>query len=496
MTSRHRLPIGVNDTISVVGRYLVQDRTQERFVLQGMAFPVAINPQDRFDIDVGWTAVLDQLAHGSPDLNTLRLYDVDCTAALPIQDAMAQFLQQAAHYGIYVIVPFTALAGDGVLDRSAAAPKCYPRKLYDYGMACVNLLASHPNVLAATVGNEVTNSLVGWRAAPCLHAYATDLQRYMRLDTTTTRAIPLLYAAQHSGINNKVPPDESMVLTMNVLSCRTNRGKSTTNIDDSSADDNVIENEGIDAFGINIESWCSSLKTFEYEEDGTTVGSYYSLWQRFRNTTHPTTILPLVFSEIGCPTTLFNKENDHPLKGARDWHQLPVVLHDMSDIMSGFVAYAYDGNPDFRMMNASGGTWNGHEILPSGVDYDNFVEQLDQYHRTSRSVLHHNVSTVTPHRPQNKTTLPTHHRPQCTDVWRAFQQTFDVTLYPMERMPSYVGKPHYTAWIMHVWLPLAAVIAVPFVIMWWVRWRRHHHGCPSKRPRSKQQTQYGAIPML
>merc|ERR1711923_294818 len=98
------------------------------------------------------------------------------------------------------------------------------------------------------------------------------------------RPLPLIYAAQHSGIGAAYSADEVMQITMDYFTC-----SGSTDSDGAA----------IDIFGVNIESWCSSLATFEEDENGA-VGSYYSLWQSMRRST-----IPLVFTEMGCSHDAF-----------------------------------------------------------------------------------------------------------------------------------------------------------------------------------------------
>lgn len=309
-------PITEEDFVEVKGRYLVKKKkngeggrgdddaggggggaahrssvseedatTYTRFYIRGMAFPIQIpfSPENRGYNPAGWKAVLEQIAEASPNVNVVRLYDVDCRVDY------TEFLDAAARLGVYVIVPFTSFSGPGVLGRDYDAPLCYPHKLYEYGKTCVNNFARYPNVLAGVLGNEVMNSLLTWKAAPCILAYARDLKRYMESTLLTggqggggsssggrrTSMIPLLYSAQHDSIGGAViPPGPAMKLTLDYLTC-----------DDESS---------IDVFGINVESWCSSLQTFQYNEDGS-VGSYYSLWRELHNST-----IPLAFTEMVC----------------------------------------------------------------------------------------------------------------------------------------------------------------------------------------------------
>ena len=205
MSMPGRNPIIENDYIVIRGRHLYRSidgrsnqqqnhNQQQRFYMTGIAFPTPPPPQPQTTTTTttttdspsiaarrnpvldkllhrgqgqqgannngppalnltGWNAVLDQLASEAPAINTVRVYEMDCR-----QDHGA-FLDRAAELGLYVLVPLTTRSGEGVLSRDEAAPRCYPRRLYDYGVQCLERYWDHPNVLAGVVGNEVMNSL-------------------------------------------------------------------------------------------------------------------------------------------------------------------------------------------------------------------------------------------------------------------------------------------------------------------------------------------------
>eukprot|EP00977_Amphora_coffeiformis_P017793 scaffold5922_cov160-Amphora_coffeaeformis.AAC.4 len=420
----HRPPIGPEDIVSVQGRYLVV-HGDERFLMQGMAFPIApvsnYKNVDNYD-EQGWIAVLEQLAYDT-DVNTVRVYEMDCRHTYKYDG----FLQRAAEMGIYVIIPLTTRAGDGVLNRNRPAPHCYNQTLYDYGRTCMDLMARHPNIVAGLIGNEVMNSLETWPAAPCIQAYARDLRFYTTAaattastTTTTTNystawvrtSYPLMYASQHDSPTAAVLANDAMKMTEQYLACR--------NDDDKHGQD---DGPYVDIFGINVESWCSSLQTFDYEEDGTTESVYHQLYETLRETA----TMPTVFSEMGCAQNVFNRDNGLPQ--VRDWHQVPAVLEDMVDTWSGFCVYTYDGNVLFRMMN---GTWNGHDVLAPTTDYDNFRHALQQYHQDHPAPLRVNRTAMM--MMMSSTSMD---RPSCAAVREQIHNHWKVQLYPLERMPSY-----------------------------------------------------------
>jgi Glucanosyltransferase len=441
---RHRIPIGINDTISVQGRYLVYDSDpSRRFSVQGMAFPITPSAKSVYD-ESGWMAVLDQIAE-TTDVNTVRVYSMNCSAAAVHENRYQGFLEHAASLGIYVMVPLTSATGPGVLERTSKAPKCYTPHLYQHGTRCLSMFLQHPNVLAGLVGNEVMNSVKTWTSAPCIKAYAADLKRYMHTinknntnNTSATaiaaRILPLAYAAQHDSITAQITPDESMKLTLDYLTCRPD--------DDDDVGRQQQDDNGIDVFGINVESWCSSLQTFHYNEDGITETAYYRLWQKLRNAS-----VALMFTEMGCSKMLFDRDNGLQLNKSapvRDWRQVPIVLHAMVDVFSGFCAYTYSGNPLFDMM--SGGVWNGHNVLTPSRDYNNFAHELQVAQRFTPPPL------VIPN-DNNSSTFQQQQRMSCHEAIQNLQAACpDCTFVPFlkQPMPSYFNKNRLQAFFVQM----------------------------------------------
>ena len=525
-----RRPISNEDIVTIRGRYLYtgasggyeqQQRQQQRFYMTGMAFPTpppsqsqpqtTDNPtsiaarrnpildkllhrsrgqdttsndddddDDQHDSNsllnhlTGWNAVLDQLARETT-VNTVRIYEMDCR-----RDYSA-FLDHAADLGIYVLVPLTTRSGDGVLSRDDVAPKCYPRKLYEYGVQCLDRYWDHPNVLAGVVGNEVMNNLDSWQAAPCVRAFLDDMAAYGKHkaskvkkeggggpdDGARTEAMPLMYATQHDSPSAEFPTDDAMKLTLDYLTCRDDDANTVRGPSSSASTAGGSSHRSPFIFGINIESWCSSLQTFEYEEDGLTESSYHSLWNTMRggNLTKttmdavtgvkttveiPRTIsplpasVPIVFSEMGCSRFSFNKDNDVTPKMIRDWRQIPLVSDGgpMSDVFSGFVAYGYDGggNKYFRMM---GGTnkWDGFNPLSSdSEDYQNFRLRLEEI-AANKTGIPHVDGTGDGHGRAGAS-------PSCEETLESIRTVWEIELRRQLRMPSYFDRDH------RPWFPL------------------------------------------
>eukprot|EP00536_Pseudo-nitzschia_multiseries_P010867 jgi/Psemu1/326202/estExt_fgenesh1_pg.C_3480013 len=388
MSSQPRRPIGPEDVITVNGRYFYQGTSNTRFFVKGIAFPIPFPSHLAVDID-GWIAVLEQLASDT-DINAIRVYEMDCYR---VNDLYDPFLTRAAELGIYVIAPLTSSSGDGDLSRDTSPPGCYPKKLFHYGTTCIDAYWDRPNVIMGVIGNEVMNSDITYKSAPCVKSYLNDLAKYNRAKKASSLAssslaslhrtsFPLMYATQHDSPTSSLHPDEAIKITLDYLAC------GTTTSHGGAVDLDFV-------FGINIESWCSSSQSFELEDDGVTESTYHSLWRTFsvqnKTVEHvdavtgaltleevpplspaPVTV-PVVFSEMGCSRRYFNRDNaavPDDEKHIRDWKQISLVSSEdgpMADLWSGFVAYGYDGGgvEGFRMMSAK---WNGKDPLPPRAD--------------------------------------------------------------------------------------------------------------------------------
>jgi hypothetical protein len=116
--------------ISVQGKYLYKpDGT--RFFMKGIAFPSPLQSQDYNE--TGWIQTLKQIKVDlGTNVNTIRLYRMD-----PFVN-YSGFFDYAASIGVYIMVPLTSVSGAGILDRTLVAPKCYSRKLFEYGVACLD----------------------------------------------------------------------------------------------------------------------------------------------------------------------------------------------------------------------------------------------------------------------------------------------------------------------------------------------------------------------
>uniref|UniRef100_A0A7S2N3E9 Glycoside hydrolase family 5 domain-containing protein n=1 Tax=Helicotheca tamesis TaxID=374047 RepID=A0A7S2N3E9_9STRA len=397
-SNTNNIAIGPNDIVTVKNRHLVKaDGT--KFLLKGIAFP---DPPPRPPYDhtynaEAWIAILHQLRDLNLKYNAIRMYRMD-----PYTD-YSEFFNEAARLGVYILVPLTSARGGGVIDRDKSPMKCYPRSTFEYGVTSLKNYLRYPNVIAGLLGNEVMNSPQSWPSAPCVKAYGRDLRSWMKQEVakgTIERTLPLVYAAQNTGIGPMVGPAKAMQMTMDYLTCITDeeiwerrkerlvaaqRKASEAQVKqvESTADFEDDGGTAIDIFGINVESWCSSYDTYETNVDGT-PGTYHELHEGLQGSS-----IPLIFSEMGCAHDLYdgdlddgglspeleNSEGPARNVGDRTWGQVPSVLNEMSDLWSGFFAYAYDGSPQFIMFE--GGPWDGKHVLEPTADFYSFKEQLD-----------------------------------------------------------------------------------------------------------------------
>jgi Glucanosyltransferase len=457
--SLERMSITMEDRIVIRGRHFVYERNpSQRFHMRGMAFPVPLHYQDPTNHypyhPEGWISILKQLREATPYLNTIRLYRLPPTLLSKEHGEVDDdFFRAAAKLGFYVLVPLTDASGSGVLDRDLVAPKCYPQRLFRYGTQVLDALQKYPNILGAVIGNEVMNSLPHWHSAPCLLAYARDLKRHFGNSGDDSRMPPLIYTAQHDGIGASVSPAQQIQLTTNFLTCSSSGATFTEEQSSQDGSENNNDNSNttmvlphaIDAIGINIESWCSSLQTYDSNEDGS-LGTFKDLYQHLEDAA----IVPIFFSELGCSQLLFDRDNglrspenalSNPTMSARTWKELSVIEGDMADVWSGYIAYTYDGPSGFRM--TEGGPWDGTNMtLPFNADMDNFVKQLET------------VATKTDEDNESggNATSSTQFFVSCDVAREAMKDCCSLDLVSLEKMPSYAQPNFFTElknWIEH-----------------------------------------------
>ena len=100
----------------------------------------------------------------------------------------------------------------------------------------------------------------------------------------------------------------------------------------------------------------------------------------------------------------------------------------MNDTFSGFVAYAYDGNPMFTMTRD--GPWRGQGTLQFSEDFENFKNQL------AKIDYDHLASSVNLHDEAFPNTVGSS-KVTCEQVANTLKDATDVVLYAIENMPTY-----------------------------------------------------------
>jgi len=503
--------IGPKDTITVQNKQLYKQSTNAKFYLKGIAFPDP-PPSTPYNAQ-GWIDMLHQLHNLQTPYNAVRIYRMD-----PKTD-YSEFFNEAAKLGVYVMVPLTSAQGKGVINRDAASPKkCYTRSLFRYGKSCIRNYIHYPNVIAGLIGNEVMNSVQTWISAPCVKAYGRDLKTWMRYEVkkgAIPRVLPLVYAAQNTGLGAAASPARAMKLTVDYLTCipnvytweratlrrqqqeqelktvsKNHENPTTTSTkqtwfhhksgemqkdNDDDDDDDDDDGTAIDIFGINVESWCSSFDTYKTNADGTT-GTYYQLHQGLQNAS-----IPLLFSEMGCGHDLYNHDlydkehlNDHyseiknipentdgpkRKKGERTWSQIPFVLNEMSDSWAGFFAYAYAGSPEFVMFD--NGPWDGVHTLTPTADFYSWKEQLDKAMMVAAASNSTSEDTTNDAWMREVMTTP----PLCSTVELELKEVCDIELQDFNQISSFVRQQEEPA------SEYLILLIVSLIVVGWASWK-------------------------
>lgn len=178
---------------------------------------------------------------------------------------------------------------------------------------------------------------------------------------------------------------------------------------------------------------------------------------------------------MGCPHSQYDRDDlDRKTPdGYRDWADVSIVLNEMADTWSGFIAYAYDGPSDFDMM--SGGPWNGVDVLTPTTDTYNFKMRLSS-EGGSATTPRGGPTTTNNVGQRIATTTPPLRR--CDEVEAELLSCCDVRLFHDDDMPSYRyeeadrcrRRSHSARWY-------AAAAMAAFALYWIIRrgpWRRDH----------------------
>ena len=301
--------------------------------------------------------------------------------------AYDDFMLEMNRRGVYVIVPLTPSRGWCTLsqctsthssaavflprpltrsaprcpaDRDGSPPlgpaTCYPSCLLNFGQHVVNLFSPHPNVLLFTVGNEIINSLPRWSAAPCVKAYARDIQRFQRQCSASdhSRVVPLLYAAADNAIAH-FSAEENDRLKMDYLTCPV-------------AGDEDGE-RAIDVMGVNLFRFCSDQCTFRSCESAMVVGAFAA------------SPIPVLLTEYGCSS--FTWHINHTARVGVNAFQETRLLYSpaMTGVFSGGCAYTYGvrGGEEFAFFEGGGRSARGEPGAVKSCGWPDDLCRVDAY---------------------------------------------------------------------------------------------------------------------
>ena len=231
--------------------------------------------------------------------------------------------------GIRVIVSTTRSLGEGALNNQFDSPDCYNKDLVISARKIVQHFSQFDNLLAFAVANEVANKdkvsgKHAFGAMPCVKALIRDLRSYMKRCACFTRKIPLMYAAtDHSPLT--VASTGATVMPRDLIARYLTCGSPDTMID---------------AYGLNVYTWCSDDSTFTERSTWSLVDAALSSYGQ-----------PLLLSEFGCNVGDFGSrypfDDDGSFSPAdgntqREFKQVRTLLGDpMRDNWSGGFAYEY-----------------------------------------------------------------------------------------------------------------------------------------------------------
>mmetsp|Transcript_102509 Transcript_102509/g.295098 ORF Transcript_102509/g.295098 Transcript_102509/m.295098 type:complete len:684 (+) Transcript_102509:107-2158(+) len=372
------------DPIVIKGNFMYNSRTGDRFFAKGVAYNprnIVFDPklmkhgnctpgtpvEEKLDyaddptvdeLESMWKPALNAIA----DLgaNTVRLYNIDPQASHD------KFMNFAASLGLYVIIPLTRKDW-GWLPAGSPSPHCYSDDIEEYGNVGTNLLVSaklivkqfsqYNNTLLFTVANEMTVAdKNGYAAFPCVKALTRDIHRYQQECREGMRRVPLIYADMDMG-----PPNRELV--GRYLACEL-----------ESAEDVV------DAYGLNVYSWCDNEYPDKTGKDNFEVSPYYPIAQEFENFA-----IPLIFTEFGC--TIGEMETECPYKGGRTWVDVRTFFSEFKEIMSGAVAFEFSMEDNQYGLALSPG-------FTSDPNNDGKFYYLDNYFALQKQFRKYNVATL------------------------------------------------------------------------------------------------------
>eukprot|EP00931_Biecheleriopsis_adriatica_P018019 TRINITY_DN1272_c0_g1_i1.p1 TRINITY_DN1272_c0_g1~~TRINITY_DN1272_c0_g1_i1.p1 ORF type:complete len:558 (-),score=139.52 TRINITY_DN1272_c0_g1_i1:130-1803(-) len=343
-----------------------------------------------------WDVDLEAIANMGA--NTVRLYNID-----PAQ-SHAKFMKKAASLGLYVIVPLNGK--DWGFLPAFPSPDCYTQNITGYGVTGVNALSfakqvvkefsQYDNTLLFTVANELPqNDKNGWAAFPCVKALTRDVHRYQQNCSSNMRKVPLIYSDVDMG-------GEARGEIAQYLTCALES-----------------EDDAVDAYGLNVYSWCDKAYPGDGKDDNFDYSPYKDIKKDFD--AFP---VPFLFTEFGC--NLGDFKTKCPYKGGRQWPEVKHFLGpDMGQFMSGAIAFQWSMDKEEYGLTLSPGFLAGQEKLVL----------LDNYYALKKVYDKYNVSQkwdASPSKVDSCSFVPSdvaamnhkHERPQCPGkaVWTKLQK--------------------------------------------------------------------------
>eukprot|EP00441_Pelagodinium_beii_P027060 CAMPEP_0197657128 /NCGR_PEP_ID=MMETSP1338-20131121/44439_1 /TAXON_ID=43686 ORGANISM="Pelagodinium beii, Strain RCC1491" /NCGR_SAMPLE_ID=MMETSP1338 /ASSEMBLY_ACC=CAM_ASM_000754 /LENGTH=593 /DNA_ID=CAMNT_0043233433 /DNA_START=68 /DNA_END=1849 /DNA_ORIENTATION=+ len=342
-----------------------------------------------------WSRDLEAIANLGA--NTVRLYNVDP------KNSHSKFMKRAEELGIYIIVPLNGK--DFGFLPAFPSPDCYTKELPGYGNVGVHALefskaivkefSQYPNTLLFTVANELAqNDKNGFAAFPCVKALTRDIHQYQKSCNSTMRRVPLIYSDVDMG-----PPDRSDIAKY--LTCALES-----------------EDDAVDAYGLNVYSWCDEVYPGDGKPDNFKYSPYYEIKKGFDHLS-----VPLIFTEFGCNLGAFATKC--PYKGGRTWPDFKhMVGDDMGEMLSGAVAFQFSMDREEYGLTLSANFLANQTELYLLDNYFNLQKVYNKYHAKSDWDAGDDISSCS-FKPDDVHRLEkSHAQPECPSksVWTKLQK--------------------------------------------------------------------------
>jgi len=134
--------------------------------------------------------------------------------------------------------------------------------------------------------------------------------------------------------------------------------------------------DAVDAYGLNVYSWCDEKYPDETGKSNFQYSPYYAIKQDFDKFDKP-----LLFTEFGC--NLGQWETACPYKDGRKWVDVPAMMNDMGEVLSGAVAFEYSMETNQF----------GLVLTPGFLKGQKKIQLLDNYFALQKQYGSNNIST-------------------------------------------------------------------------------------------------------